>query len=42
MRSVIEKPELIVQLGSKARKRAVDPFTAERMLEDQILASIVV
>jgi glycogen synthase len=34
MRSVIEKPELIAQLGSQARKRAIDLFTANRMLEE--------
>jgi glycosyltransferase involved in cell wall biosynthesis len=34
MRSVIKEPELIVQLGSKARKRALDLFTADRMLEE--------
>lgn len=34
MRSVMEKPELIAQLGTKARKRALDLFTADRMLEE--------
>lgn len=34
MRSLIDKPELITELGTKARKRAVDRFTADRMLEE--------
>lgn len=34
MRSVIEKPELIAQLGTKARERAAGLFTADRMLEE--------
>jgi glycogen synthase len=33
MRSVIKKPELVAQLGAKARKRALDLFAADRMLE---------
>jgi glycosyltransferase involved in cell wall biosynthesis len=33
MRSVIENPELIVHLGSRARTRALDLFTANRMLD---------
>lgn len=34
MRSVIDKPELTAELGTKARERAVRLFTAARMIEE--------